>query len=223
MPRHPSPQDIKVAVDAAIFTVREGRLHVLLIQMRKKPFVGRWAMPGGLLDDKETSERAARRILGVQTGVTDVFLEQLATFDEPGRDPFGRVVSVAYFALVPHAGVRLRTSEKYADVRFWPVDALPKLAYDHGPMLEYALGRVRAKLQYANVAWSLLPESFTLSDLQATYEAILGRALDKRNFRKKILALDLLADTGKADRGGAHRPAALYRFRSKKKAAIALF
>lgn len=223
MPRHPSPQDIKVAVDAGIFTVREGRLHVLLIQMRKTPFTGRWAMPGGLLDDKETSERAARRILSIQTGVTDVFLEQLATFDEPGRDPFGRVVSIAYFALVPHDGVRLRTSEKYADVRWWPVDALPKLAYDHEAMLEYAVGRVRAKLQYANVAWSLLSETFTLSALQATYEAILGRVLDKRNFRKKILALDLLADTGKTDRGGAHRPAALYRFRSKKKADIALF
>ncbi len=223
MPRHPSSQDIKVAVDAAIFTVRGGELHVLLIQMKKKPFAGRWAMPGGLLGDDETSEDAARRILREQTGVTDLYLEQLATFDDPRRDPFGRVVSIASFALVPHDGVRLRTSEKYADVRFWPVGALPRLAYDHESMLRYALGRVRAKLQYANVAWSLLPEAFTLSALQATYEAILGRTLDKRNFRKKILSLDLLADTGKRDRGGAHRPAALYRFRSRRKADIALF
>lgn len=223
MSRHPSSQDIKVAVDAAIFTVRDGKLHVLLIQMRKKPFTGRWALPGGLLDDRETSEKAARRILRTQTGVTDVYLEQLATFDEPKRDPLGRVISVASFALVPHDGVRLQTSEKYADVRWWPVGALPKLAYDHGGMLAYAVERVGAKLQYANIAWSLLPAEFTLSQLQSVYEAILGRSFDKRNFRKKILVLDLLAATGKTDRGGAHRPAALYRFRSRKKANISLF
>jgi 8-oxo-dGTP diphosphatase len=206
-----------------IFTVREAKLHVLLIQMKKKPFTGRWAMPGGLLDDREKSEDAARRILKTQTGLGDVYLEQLATFDDPKRDPIGRVASIAHFALVPHEGVRLRTSDKYEDVRWWPVDHLPPLAYDHVAMLAYAVNRVRAKLQYANVAWSLLPEEFTLSALQSVYESILGRSLDKRNFRKKILALDLLTDTGKRDRGGAHRPAALYRFRSRKTSAIALF
>lgn len=223
MPRHPSSQDIKVAVDAVIFTVREGRLHVLLIQMKKKPFTGRWAIPGGLLEDGETSEKAARRVLRTQTGLGDVFLEQLATFDDPKRDPFGRVISVASFALVPAEGVRLRTTEKYADVRWWPVSGLPALAYDHAEMLEYALARLRAKLQYANVAWSLLPEQFTLSALQSVYECILGRTLDKRNFRKKILSLGLLADTGKVTKGEAHRPAALYRFRTRKTADVALF
>src|SRR3989338_7554645 len=118
---HPSSQNIKVAADAAIFTVRNGQLMVLLIQMKKKPHAGKWALPGGLIGDRETAERAARRILSAQTGVADAYLEQLATFDDPKRDPLGRVVSVAYFALIPSESVILRTTEKYADVRWWPM------------------------------------------------------------------------------------------------------
>lgn len=213
MPVHPAKQNIKVAADAAIFTVRNGELMILLIQMKKKPHTGKWAMPGGLLGDRETAEGAVRRILGAQTGLADAYLEQLATFDDPKRDPLGRVVSAAYFALIPSARVRLRTTEKYADVRWWPMKHLPKLAYDHRQIAEAALRRLRAKLEYTNVAWSLLPAEFTLNQLQEVYETILGRKLDKRNFRKKILALKLLAPTGKKRIGEAHRPAALYRFR----------
>ncbi len=210
---HPSSQNVKVAVDAAIFTVRNGQLMVLLIQMKKKPHTGKLALPGGLLGDRETAERAVRRILSVQTGVADAYLEQLATFDDPRRDPLGRVISVAHFALIPAAGVRLRTTEKYADVRWWPMKKLPKLAYDHERIAEAAWRRLRAKLEYTNVAWSLLPAEFTLNQLQEVYETILGRTLDRRNFRKKVLALKLLAPIGRVRKGEAHRPAALYRFR----------
>ncbi len=212
---HPSRQDIRLAADAAIFTVKDGRLQVLLIRMKKKPYEGRWALPGGLLEDGETTEGAARRTLLAQTGVRDAYLEQLATFDAPGRDPFGRVVSVAHFALVPDADIGLRTSEKYAGVKWQEVAGAKRLAYDHDRILAAAVARLRAKLEYTNVVWSLLPEAFTLSELQGVYEAILGRALDKRNFRKKILALGLLKATGKKRAEGAHRPAELYRFRRR--------
>ncbi len=215
MPKHPDSQDIKVAADAVIFTVREGKLQVLLIGMKKVPYVGAWAVPGGLIGEEETAEACARRILREQTGVADAYLEQLAAFDAPNRDALGRVVSVAYVALMPSDDVELTTTEKYADVRWWPVARLPKLAYDHKDVIGVALTRIRAKLAYTNVAWSLLPKEFPLSDLQSVYETILGRVMDKRNFRKKLLALDIVEPTGKLARGGAHRPAELYRFRRR--------
>jgi 8-oxo-dGTP diphosphatase len=212
---HPSRQDIRLAADAVIFTVKDGRLHVLLIRMKKAPFEGRWTLPGGLLEDGETTEGAARRVLRTQTGVKDAYLEQLATFDAPKRDPFGRVVSVAHFALLPGEDVELRTTEKYAGVKWQDVAKASKLAYDHDLVLKTAVDRLRAKLEYTNVVWSLLPEDFALSELQGVYEAILGRGLDKRNFRKKILSLGLLKSTGKKRAEGAHRPAELYRFRRR--------
>lgn len=222
MPKHPSSQDIKLAVDAAIFTVQDGRFMTLLIQMKKKPYEGAWAFPGGLLEDDETCEGATRRILGSATGVKDAYLEQLGTFDDPGRDPFGRVVSVAYFALMPGEGVALHTTEKYADVRWWPVDKLPPLAYDHRTIAAAAIDRIRAKLEYTNVVWSLLPKTFTLAALQDVYEAILGAKLDKRNFRKKALASGILESTGKTERGAAHRPAELFRFTARRLTRVAL-
>jgi 8-oxo-dGTP diphosphatase len=213
--RHPSGQDIKVATDAVIFTEKNGALHVLLIQMKKAPHTGAWALPGGLLEQEETSRTAAERILRDQTGVKDSYLDQLATFDEPGRDALGRVVSIAYYALVPMESVTLRTTEKYQDVRWWPVAKLPKLAYDHETVLRAAVDRVRAKLEYTNVVWSLLPPTFTLSRLQGTYEAVLGKTLDKRNFTRKVLDLKMLEETGKRETGAAHRPGALYRFKRR--------
>ncbi|MFH1047489.1 MAG: NUDIX domain-containing protein [Patescibacteria group bacterium] len=209
-------QNIKVATDAAIFTVRSGILNVLLIQMKKKPFTGQWALPGGLIDDSETTLKAAERILREQTGVSGVFLEQLMTFDDPKRDSFGRVISVAWYALLPDTGVRLETSEKYAGVEWRPVNRVSGLAYDHDLILKTAIGRLRAKLSYTNVVWSLLPKKFTLTELQTIYEIILGTKLDKRNFRKKILNSGLLKDTGVKRTDGAYRPAVLYSFRTTK-------
>lgn len=219
-------QSIRVATDAVIFTVRDDKLMALLIQMNKAPHEGKWAVPGGLIEQDETTEQAARRILKDQTAVTDAHLEQLAAFDAPDRDPLGRVVSVAYVALVSSEGVTLRTTEKYRDVRWWPVFAaassdksprvaLPPLAYDHKAMILAGVERLRAKLEYTNVAWSLLPREFTLSRLQRLYEIILGRPLDKRNFRRKILDLGIIAPTGAKSSGGAHRPAELFAFKQR--------
>lgn len=213
---HESIQNIKVAVDAAIFRIKDGALNVLLIQMRKVPFKDAWALPGGLLEEAETSQEAATRILKTQTGVTDVFLEQLATFDDVDRDPAGRVVSVAYYALLPDNDMRLKTTEKYSDVRWWSVKKLPNLAYDHKELVKEAMNRIAGKIQYTNIVWSLLPKEFTLTRLQQVYEIILGKTLDKRNFRKRIEDLDLIKPTGKTRTGMAHRPAALYQFKHRK-------
>ena len=206
---------MRVAVDNCIFTVLDGRLHVLLIQMRKQPFEGMWALPGGLIEEGERLETAAARILREQTGVDRVYLEQLYTFDERRRDPGGRVLSVAYFSLIPPVGLELRTTPKYEAVQFWDSQKRPRrLAYDHDEILRYAQMRLQSKVQYTNVMWSLLPREFTLGELQSAYETVLNRHLDKRNFRKKILSLGLVRESGKMATGGRHRPAKLYRFSS---------
>ncbi len=212
----PIKQNINAAVDSAIFTVKEGKLMVLLIEMTKKPYKGMWALPGGLIEQKETTREAAYRILEESTGVNNVYLEQLGTFDEIDRDPFARTISVSYIALVTEKETSLRLGEKYADVQWWPIEKLPDLAYDHKHITKVAIDRLRAKLEYTNIAWSLLPKEFTLTQLQEVYETILGTEIDKRNFRKKILALKLLEDTGKKKSGEANRPAKLYRFKQRK-------
>jgi len=212
---HPVAQHVKIAVDNCIFTVLEDRLHLLLIQMTKVPYTGMWALPGGLIQDDESLDDAAVRILYEETGVADVYLEQLYTFGQPDRDPAGRVVSVAYFALIHTTGIALLTQPKYADVRWWPCATLPPLAYDHDAVATYARQRLEWKLAYTNVVWSLLPRRFALTELQKVYEAVLGRSLDKRNFRKKILALGLVEPVGETAMRGAHRPAMLYCFTSR--------
>jgi ADP-ribose pyrophosphatase YjhB (NUDIX family) len=212
---HPTAQQVKVAVDNCIFTVLEDRLHLLLIQMTKAPYTEMWALPGGLIQDDESLDAAAVRILYEETGVAEVYLEQLYTFGRPDRDPAGRVVSIAYFALIHAAGIALRTQPKYADVCWWPWATLPPLAYDHDAVAAYARQRLEWKLAYTNVVWSLLPRRFALTELQKVYEAVLGRKLDKRNFRKKILALGLVEPVGETAMRGAHRPAMLYRFTSR--------
>jgi len=188
---------------------------LLLIQMTKAPYTEMWALPGGLIQDDESLDAAAVRILYEETGVAEVYLEQLYTFGRPDRDPAGRVVSIAYFALIHAAGIALRTQPKYADVRWWPWATLPPLAYDHDAVAAYARQRLEWKLAYTNVVWSLLPRRFALTELQKVYEAVLGRKLDKRNFRKKILALGLVEPVGETAMRGAHRPAMLYRFTSR--------
>jgi 8-oxo-dGTP diphosphatase len=217
-------QEVHVAVDNCIFTVDEGRLHVLLIQMKKEPFDYAWALPGGLMAHGETLDGAAARILEQQTGVRDVYLEQLYTFDDKTRDPDGRVLSVAYVSLIPSEGLALETTDKYRAVSFWDCEKLPpRLAYDHAEILDYARRRIAAKIQYTNCMWSLLPEKFTLSELQAAYETVLNRPLDKRNFRKKILSLGLVKALGEKSTGARHRPAMLYRFQSRKPEPVEVF
>ncbi len=206
-----------VAVDVAIFTVLDRALQVLVVEVRAGTLTGRWALPGGRVRIEESLEQAARRELAARTGVRRVYLEQLYTFGSPHRDPHDRVVSVAYFALIPHGGRFQggRRHPKYADVAWRHVTDLPPLAYDHRQVVSTALARLQAKLTYTNIVYNLLPPTFTLSELQEMYEAILGRRLDRRNFRKKILSLGLLHRAGGVRRG-PHRPAALHAFRRRR-------
>ena len=199
-----------VAVDLVIFTVREGALQVLLIERGVPPFKGQWALPGGFVLDRETLEEAARRELEEETGVRDVYLEQLYTFGDPDRDPRGRTIAVAYYALTPPAP--LRASTDAANAAWHPAARPPKLAFDHSRILKTGLERLRAKLGYSTVGFQLLPKQFTLTELQGLYQAILERPLDKRNFRKKMLSLGLLKTEGLKRAAGAHRPARLYSF-----------
>lgn len=206
-----------VAVDVALFTVRDATLQVLLVRARHGPFPGWWALPGGRVAESESLDDAARRELRAQTGVTGAYLEQLYTFGSPTRDPRDRVVSVAYVGLLP-AGPAARValgSGKYADLAWTPATRLPPLAYDHRTVVRTAVARLRAKVQYTNLVYTLLPRAFTLGELQAVYEAILGRGLDRRNFRKKVLSLPLLQRLP-GTRRGAHRPAALYAFQRRR-------
>jgi ADP-ribose pyrophosphatase YjhB (NUDIX family) len=201
----------RVAVDAVLFTIAEGALKALLVKIKKGPFAERWAFPGGLVQVGESLDDAARRELYEKTGVQDLYLEQLYSFGDAQRDPTAHTVAVAYFALVPDPGHSLQSGDKYADIGWFPVRKLPQLAYDHNAIAAYALQRLQAKLGYTNIVYSLLPREFTLAEIQEIYEVILDRKLDRRNFRRKILALGLLRPLPKTRRG-AHRPATLYTF-----------
>jgi ADP-ribose pyrophosphatase YjhB (NUDIX family) len=204
-----------VAVDVVIFTIDEGVLKALLVKLREGPFTGRWAFPGGLVGLGEALDDAATRELFEKTGLRDLYLEQLYTFGDPKRDPHAHVVSVAYFALVPGKGKGIAADPKYAQLEWRAVDALGSLAYDHNAVANHALERLRAKLSYTNIVYSLLPDEFALGDLQTIYEVILGRKLDRRNFRKKLLATGLLHALPKLRRG-PHRPAMLYSFAQRR-------
>lgn len=205
-----------VATDVAIFTIKDGELSVLLIKMKQEPFTKQWALPGGLVRIDESVDDAATRYLFTQTGLKNVYLEQLYTFGEVDRDVLGRVVSVAYFALIPSGGVNLKTTSEYDGVDWFPVKKLPTLAYDHKDMIDVAIKRIRNKLKYTNLVYGIAPKEFTLGQLQEIYEILLDKKLDKRNFRKKFLSLGLITPTGNLTSGQAHRPAELYSFKSKK-------
>jgi 8-oxo-dGTP diphosphatase len=203
-----------VTVDIVLFTLRERRLHVLLIRRLGTPFEGSFALPGGFVLENESLDAAAQRELQEETGVVagseKVYLEQLYTFGEPGRDPRGRVVTVAYYALVPNSQV-LKAGTDAADAAWFAVDELPPLAFDHTAIIEYAHSRIRNKLNYTSVGFELLPEKFTLTELQLVHEAILGEKIDKRNFRRKILQQGIVEPTKELQKTG-RKPAQLYRF-----------
>ena len=201
-----------VTTDIIIFTLRNGDLQVLLIRRKNPPFQGEWAIPGGFVGIHESLEEAALRELEEETGVRDVYLEQLYTFGDPDRDPRGRTITVAYYALVPATAIHPHAGSDASEARWWSVHDPPPLAFDHADILAYALQRLRYKLEYTAVGFELLPENFVLSELQAAYEVVLGEELDKRNFRRKILGAEVIEETG-AYRTGEGRPAKLYRFR----------
>ena len=199
------------AVVVVIFTVLEGRLSVLLIERAAEPCQGEWALPGGLLQPNETLDGAASRKLQDETGLTDVFLEQLYSFDATDEGNAGIVV--AYFALLPAAQARLRRELEWRPA-WHALRELGDLAFENERILEYARERLRNKLAYTNVAYSFLPRRFTLRDLQDVYEAILEEPLDKRNFRRRMVGLGIVRATNETRKEGAHRPARLYEFSS---------
>jgi 8-oxo-dGTP diphosphatase len=210
-------QHPRVAADVAVFAFLDGAMNVLLVRRRYEPYESYWALPGGLLEPDETLEEAAERELREETGVTDTYMEQLATFSRVDRDPRGRVISCCYLALVDGGRVRLRPGSDAREAAWRPLEALLRetdegtvLAFDHDRILAYARQRLAYKLEYQNVAWSLLPETFTLSELRRVYEAGIGRAFEPNNFRRIALGWGVLAESGERPTGG--RPAATYRF-----------
>jgi 8-oxo-dGTP diphosphatase len=204
-------ESVRVAVDIVIFTIQSGELRVLLVKRGIPPFENQFAIPGGFVLENESLDEAALRELKEETGVADVYLEQLYSFGKPDRDPRGRVISVSYFALIAADRAPLIAGSDAAEARWWPVAKLPALAFDHGKILEYSLQRLRNKLEYTTVGFQLLPSRFSLTELQEVYEAILDKKLDKRNFRRKLALLKILRPTRELRRGG-RRPARLYEF-----------
>ena len=213
-----------VAVDVVLLTVVEDALHTLLVRRGIQPYLGQWALPGGFVRVDESLDEAARRILGAKAGIDDVFIEQLYTFGEPGRDPRTRVISVVYYALVEAGGLLSAVTSGTDGLRRLAVVSTPgpaeardedgtplPLAFDHGAILAAAVERVQGKVGYAPLGFELLPETFTLRDLRRVHEAILGRQLNKDSFRRTVLDRGLLVPTGERLTGVDHRPAELYR------------
>lgn len=225
----PEPETYVVAVDVVVLTLVEDQLHTLLIRRSEAPFKGQWMLPGGVVQGRESLLQAAERVLREKAGLSGVYLEQLFTFSEPQRDPRDRAISVAHLALVnrerfddlkPHLSETAvsRITVPWEGEMGGPVQALSDqggdlpLAFDHADMLGLAVKRVRGKLDYTPVGFQLLPDSFTLYQLQKVHEAILGRSLNKDSFRRRMLASGQLEATSESQSDVDHRPAALYRF-----------
>lgn len=204
-----------LTVDAVMFQLVDNQLNVLLTKRASEPFKGDWALPGGYCAEGQTTIEAlssiAKRKVGVDLDTQLSYIEQLYTFDTVARDPRGHAVSVTYMGC--GRNIEAVTGEQTAE--WFPVDHLPSLAYDHESIIVYARERLAAKLTYTNAAIGLLDQKFTLSQLQMSYEAVIGHTLDKRNFRKKFLSLNLIHETPELWREGAHRPAKLYAFNNK--------
>lgn len=205
-----------LTVDCVVFGVDDDELKVMLIQRGLPPFEGKWALPGGFVRIDETLEDAARRELEEETGLHKIYLEQLYTFGAVARDPRERVVSVAYYALVKLSEHELQPATDARDAAWFSVHAVPSLAFDHSEILQMGIERLRGKLRYQPIGFELLPKKFTLSELQRLYEIVLERELDKRNFRKRVLAMGLLVETDEVEQDVAHRAARLYKFDERK-------
>ena len=205
-----------LTIDCVVFGLDEEDLKVLLVERDLEPFAGRWALPGGFVRVDESLDDAARRELAEETGVQQVYLEQLYTFGAVDRDPRERVVSVAYYALVRLSDHRVQAATDARNAAWFAVDDVPKLAFDHDVILKMAHDRLRAKVRYQPIGFELLPARFPLRQLQHLYEVVLDRPLDKRNFRKKILAMGILNELDEIEQDVAHRAARLYAFDKRK-------
>ena len=200
-----------VTVDVVVFTIENDDLKVLLIQRDLEPFEGQWALPGGFIEIDERLSDAAKRELKEETGVSASFLEQLYTFGRPDRDPRERIITVAYYALIPHDQMSLAAGDDARDAQLFSTNDLPALAFDHENILRFAKLRVKERLGDAFLVFQVLPKAFTMYELRRAHELFLGEELDKRNFRKKIIALDQIEETGEKRESVRHRPARLYR------------
>ncbi len=200
-----------VTTDIVILTVLDGALKVLLIKRGMEPFKGQWALPGGFLKMDESIDTCAMRELEEEAGISDVYLEQLYTFGSVDRDPRERVISVAYYALIPGENVELKAGTDAVEAKWFAVKDLPELSFDHLNIIDIAKSRLAAKMDYSTIGLKLMPEEFTLSYLQDVYEKATDKPRDKRNFRKWIFSLDVIEATGKKYSNGPHRPAMLYR------------
>lgn len=209
-----------LTVDCVVFGYDAEELKVLLIERALEPFAGMWALPGGFVHIDETLDDAARRELLEEAGIDDLYLEQLYSFGEVNRDPRERVVTIAYYALVDLYSHKPIAATDASNAAWFAIDATPPLPFDHENILKLAHQRLRAKVRYQPIGFELLPEKFTLTLLQRLYETILGTVLDKRNFRKKILCMDMLTALDELEQDVAHRAARLYQFDEAKYRAL---
>ena len=207
--KYPKPS---VTVDCVVFGLAHSQLKVMLIKRGIAPFIDRWALPGGFVRLDESVDAAAKRELREETGIDRVFLEQLYTFGAVERDPRERVITVAYYALINIGEYEIKAQTDAIAARWFDLEQLPDLAFDHQQIFAVAKQRLQGKLRYQPIGFELLPTEFTLTQLQQLYETVLEKKLDKRNFRQKILKMQLLTDLHKLETNVSHRPAKLYRF-----------
>lgn len=205
-----------VTADCIIFGFDAGELKVLLIERGIEPFKGKWAIPGGFLHGDESTEDCAKRELFEETGLENVFMEQLYTFSDPDRDPRGHIVTVAYFALVKLSDYKVTAGDDAKNAKWFGISHIPALAFDHDRILRVALSRLRGKIRYQPIGFELLPEKFTLPDLQTLYEAILEMKIDRRNFRRKIDQTGLIIDQNESVKGVPHKGAKYFSFDKNK-------
>lgn len=210
-------QNVKIAVDAIVFGYSNNALHVLIVEQKFGSLKNSWVLPGGFVKDNETLYEAINRELKEEAGITVNYLEQLYTFgDDINRDPRGRVVSVAYFALVNSTELKLFATTDAKDAKWVPLHELPKLGFDHNNIVQLAYERLKSKLTYQPIGFDLLPKEFLFSDLENLYCNILQKQIDRRNFRKKILSYELLDETDKISSEKTGRPAKIFKFNKKK-------
>lgn len=198
-----------VTVDNVIYTIQDNELKILLVKRDIEPFKGKWAIPGGFVRIHESLEDAAKRELEEETGVKDVYLEQLYSFGDPKRDPRGRVITIAYMALINSEKINLKASTDVSEVQWFSIKKIPQLAFDHKKIIDYSLKRLKWKFEYTTVAFSLLPKEFTISQIQKIYEIVFNKKFDKRNFAKKILSLNILKEE-EIKKDVSYRPPRLY-------------
>lgn len=211
-----SKQSIKLSVDAVVFGYEEGVISVLLIKRKYAPFKGKWAIPGGFVLNNESLEEAVERELHEETGIKINYLEQLYTFGNPSRDPRGRIVTIAYFGLVRPNTFKIFASTDAEQVQWFNIKELPALSFDHKKILDTAVKRLQGKITYEPIGFELLDDKFPFSDLEKLYNTLLNREVDRRNFRKKIVGLNILDELDEKVSKGSGRPANLFQFNQKR-------